>query len=54
MGKGSKPRPQTVSREELDLRWELAKKHISYATFGKRYCELKQQGLIRRSGRILK
>ena len=54
MGKGSKPRPQTVSREELDLRYEFAWGRISKRTYCKRYAELKRTGLIKRSGRVLK
>lgn len=54
MGKGSKPRPQSVSREELDLRWELAEGKITKFTFNNRYAKLKRDGLIRRSGKIIK
>jgi len=53
MGKGSRPRPQTITREEADLRWLLIKGVITIATFNKRYEELKRQGLIRRSGRVV-
>lgn len=54
MGKGSKPRPQSVSREELDLRWKYATHQISLAEFEIDYEELRQKGLLRRSGRVLK
>lgn len=54
MGKGSRPRPQTVSREELDLRNLYAEGRISLAVFNRRYSRLKRAGLIRRSLRILK
>lgn len=54
MGKGSKPRPQSVSREELDLRWDYAHGKISLAVFNRKYAKLKRDGLLRRSGRVLK
>ena len=52
--KGSWKRPRSITREEEDLRWELAEKHISYNTYSRRYNELKRLGLLRRSGRVLK
>jgi hypothetical protein len=54
MGKGSKPRPRSITREEEDLRHEYAAEEISLATFNRRFTKLKRAGLIRRSGRILK
>ena len=54
MGKGSRPRPRSITREEEDLRWLLAKRHITYATYGRRYAKLKRQGLIRRGGKVLR
>ena len=54
MGKGDRPRPQTVSHEELDLRWKYATHQISLAEFEVDYEELKRKGLLRRSGRVLK
>lgn len=54
MGKGSKPRPRSVTREEEDLRWRFAKGQISLAAFGREYAELKRRGLVQRSGRIIR
>ena len=54
MGKGSRPRPQTVSREELDLRELYFDGKIGYSTYKKRFAKLKRAGLIQRSGRVLK
>ena len=53
MGKGSRPRPRGITREEEDLRNDFAFRGISLVEFNRRYAELKQKGLIRRSGRIL-
>ena len=52
--KGSWKRPRSITREEEDLRNDYARGEISLAIFNKRFAELKQQGLIRRSGRVLK
>lgn len=54
MGKGSKPRPRSITREEMDLRDDYSQGKISLATFNRRFAKLKRQGLIRRSGRIIK
>lgn len=54
MGKGSKRRLRQVSQEEESLRWMLIDGQISLATFNQRYAELKREGLLRRSGRVLK
>lgn len=50
MGKGSRPRPKMITREEEDLRNEYAHGEISLATFNRRFAKLKRQGLIKRSG----
>lgn len=52
--KGSWRRPRSITREEEDLRADFFFGKISLATFGRRYAELKRQGLIRRSGRVIK
>ncbi len=54
MGKGSRPRPRSITSEEEDLRWLLAEKRVSFDTYSRRYNELKRLGLIQRSGRVLK
>jgi uncharacterized membrane protein len=54
MSKGSKRRPRTVSRAEEDLRWAYATGEINHIEFITCYAMLKQDGLIRRSGRVLK
>ena len=54
MGKGSRPRPRGITREEADLRWLLATGTITLNVYSKRYTELKRAGLIQRSGRVLK
>ena len=54
MGKGSKPRPRSITREEEDLRNDYASGEISLTTFNRRFAKLKRAGLIQRSGRILK
>ena len=53
MGKGSKKRPRSITIEEERIRWQLAYKKITFATFRKKYLALKKRGLIRRSGRPL-
>lgn len=42
-GKGSKRRPTLVSREEEDLRWELAYGRITRRTFDEKMVELKEK-----------
>ena len=54
MGKGSKPRPRSITHEEMDLRDDYFNGRIGYSTFKRRYAELKQAGLIQRNGRVLK
>lgn len=54
MGKGSRPRPQTVSREELDLRGLYFDGRIGYSGYKKRYAKLMRAGLIQRSGRVIR
>lgn len=52
--KGSWRRPRSITREEEDLRDDYAQGKISRETFDSKYEELKRQGLIRRSGRVIK
>lgn len=54
MGKGSRPRPRSITREEEDLRWAYATGEINHTEFVTCYAKLKQDGLLRRSGRVLK
>lgn len=53
-GKGSWKRPSQTSCEEEDLRWLYFKGKISLATFNRRYKKLKQDGLITRSGKVVR
>lgn len=52
--KGDWKRPRTVTQEEEALRWMLIIGQISLTTFNRRFAKLKQAGLIKRSGRVLK
>jgi len=54
MGKGSKPRPRSTSREEADLRDAYMNGRIGYPTYKKRFAKLKREGLIKRSGIVLR
>lgn len=54
MGKGSRRRPRSITREEEELRWAYAKGEINYTEFVAFYAKLEQDGLIHRSGQILK
>ena len=47
-GKGDKPRPSAISREEEDLRWLLFEKKIDFKEYEKRYKKLKREGKIYR------
>lgn len=54
MGKGDRPRPKSITREEEELRKDYAFGWISLATFNRRFAKLKRAGLIQRSGVVLK
>lgn len=54
MGKGSKPRPRQITREEESLRTDFFFGKICRATYSRKYATLKRRGLIRRSGRVIK
>ena len=54
MGKGSRPRMRSITREEMDLRGLYFDGKISYSTYKKRFAKLKRAGLIQRSGKVLK
>lgn len=45
-GKGDKPRPSAISREEETLRWQLAFGWITFVEYEKQYKKLKRQGKI--------
>ena len=47
-GKGDKPRPSAISREEEELRWLLLQKKIDFKEYEKRHKVLKKQGKIYR------
>lgn len=51
MGKGSARRPCQVSREEEDLRWELAMGLITREQFDQKLRELEHAGKVTRGGR---
>jgi len=52
-GKGCKRRPRQVSREEEDLRMDLAYGKISRENFDYLMEELKESGKITRSGKVM-
>lgn len=54
MGKGSLRRRSQITSAEEGLRWQLIDGQITLATFNRRYAKLKREGLLRRSGRVLK
>jgi len=54
MGKGSARRPPQISREEEELRWELARGLITKEMFEQRYAELVHAHKIIRSGRVIR
>ena len=54
MGKGSKPRPRSITRAEEELRWEYSLGKISRRKFDREFAQLKKIGLIRRNGRVLR
>ena len=54
MGKGSRPRPKSITRQEEELRSDYAFGNISLAVFNRRFAKLKKAGLIQRNGRVLK
>lgn len=54
MGKGSRPRRKSITREEEDLRNDYAFGGISLTTFNRRFADLKRRGLIKRSGWVTK
>ena len=52
--KGDWPRPDQTTREEQELRYLYRVGEISLATFNRRYKKLKQDGLITRSGKVVR
>ena len=52
--KGSWPRPQSVTNEELELRKASLRGNITLRQFTIRFNKLKKRGLIKRDGRIIK
>ena len=54
MGKGSKYRPYSTSREERDLRDALARGKISFKEFERKYNKLMDEGKITRDGRVVR
>ena len=52
--KGSWRRPKQITSAEEDLRWKLLEGEISVRTFNRKYAKLRRDGLLRRSGRVLK
>lgn len=44
MGKGDKPRPRLVSREEYDLRWKYYRGRMSFDVFEKKLKMIKRKG----------
>ena len=54
MGKGSRYRPFSTSREERELREKYADGRITFKQFEKEYKNLHREGKITRSGRVVK
>jgi len=54
MGKGSRRRNRQVSKEEEELRYDLAYGKIHLVEYMLRLRKLKKKGKITRSGRIIK
>jgi len=54
MGKGSKRRPRQTSREEEDLRMDLAYGKIIRRAFDKKLAGLRESGKIIRSGKVMR
>ncbi|KKN69788.1 hypothetical protein LCGC14_0437340 [marine sediment metagenome] len=53
MGKGSKPRPYSTTKEERALRDKYATTKMTFSEFEKAYHKLMKQGLIKRNGRVI-
>ena len=49
-----RPRPRSTTREEADLRIKLLEGRITFNTYSRRYKKLMNQGLIKRSGRVVR
>jgi hypothetical protein len=54
MGKGSKRRPESTTREEQELRWKYADRLITFDEFERQYKKLLKAGKIKRNGRVIK
>jgi len=52
--KGSWKRPRQITSAEERLRFDLFFGLITLGTFNRKYAKLKREGLLRRSGRVLK
>ena len=53
IGKGSKYRPRSTTREEQDLRYRYATTKMTFNQFEIEWDKLKKQGLIKRDGRVI-
>ena len=53
MGKGSKPRPYSTTREERNLRDRYAWGKITFLQYERAWRKLKRKGLIRRNGKVI-
>jgi hypothetical protein len=47
-------KPWDISKEELNLRWAYGRGKITLAEFNRQFDNLKRQGKIIRSGRVVK
>lgn len=52
--KGDWYRPHSTTREEQNLRYKYATTKMTFNQFKREYKKLMKQGLIKRSGRIIK
>jgi len=54
MAINEKQKPYTITREELDLRFDYAYGKITLKQYERRYEKLKKQGKIKRNGKVVK
>lgn len=54
MGKGDKRRACCTTRQEEELRWQLATGVITFVQYERACRKLLKQGLIKRNGKVIK
>lgn len=53
MGKGSRYRPSSTTREEQNLRDKYAHGDMAFKQYERAYRKLMRQGLIKRNGKVI-